>query len=67
MDSFGASTAPRVTVQGDGGTALAIGHAGGTVTWQVNGDGSGTATGAGAKRIVLRRQRLGRVAPATMC
>ncbi len=48
LDSFGANTVPSLQVYGDGMTALAIDHAGGTMNWQVNGDGSGTAAGAGA-------------------
>ena len=48
LNSFGANTMPKFQVQGDGMTALAIAHATGTVGWQVNGDGSGSVTGAGA-------------------
>ena len=46
--SFGTNTAPALQVQGDGMTALAIDHSGGPALWQLNGDGSGIATGAGA-------------------
>ena len=48
LDSFGANAAPRLQVQGDGLTALAIDHTAGIVAWQANGDGSGSASGAGA-------------------
>ncbi len=48
VDSFGAHAVPKLAVQGDGMTALAIDHGGGSVAWQVNGDGSGSASGAGA-------------------
>ncbi|RYY14632.1 MAG: LEPR-XLL domain-containing protein, partial [Alphaproteobacteria bacterium] len=48
LDSFGATAAPSVSVQGNGLTALVIDHAGGKIDWHVNGDGTGSAMGNGA-------------------
>ncbi len=45
-NSFGALAIPKIQVQGDGLTALAIEHSAGNLDWQVNGDGSGGVTGA---------------------
>ena len=48
LDSFGATAAPSLSVQGNGMTALVIEHGAGKIDWQVNGDGSGSAAGDGA-------------------
>src|SRR4051812_45363377 len=48
LDSFGANTVPYLHLAGDGMTALAIGHAAGSVDWRANGDGSGVVAGSGA-------------------
>ena len=48
LNSFGSVAAPKLTVRGDGLTALAIDSGAGGVAFQIDGSGAGGATGGGA-------------------